>query len=142
MIDELRAATRAFESPFVEFADDNTFVNKKWGKTLLREMEPLNLRWFTETDISVADDPELLDLMANAGCKQILIGLESPSETGLLDLDPHNWKGKAVRQLPFCDFPHSSRRDQRQWHVRSGAGFPHDLCFRRIAGFCPHLKPS
>ncbi|NNE87306.1 MAG: radical SAM protein [Silicimonas sp.] len=94
VIEELKAATEVFESPFVEFADDNTFVNKKWGKQLLREMAPLNLRWFTETDISVADDPELLDLMAKAGCKQILIGLESPTVGGLMNLDPHNWKAK------------------------------------------------
>ncbi|MDA9865261.1 B12-binding domain-containing radical SAM protein [bacterium] len=94
VIDELRAATDFFENPFVEFADDNTFVNKKWGKDLMRQMVPLNLRWFTETDISVADDPELIDLMAEAGCKQILIGLESPSQKGLRDLDPHNWKAK------------------------------------------------
>ncbi|MGR3514462.1 MAG: radical SAM protein [Paracoccaceae bacterium] len=94
VIDELRSATEAFEQPFVEFADDNTFVNKKWGKELLREMAPLNLRWFTETDISVGDDPELIDLMAEAGCKQVLIGLESPSVGGLLEIDPHNWKAK------------------------------------------------
>ena len=65
VIAELKEATEMFESPFVEFADDNTFVNKKWGKALMRAMEPLGLRWFTETDISVADDPELLDLMAD-----------------------------------------------------------------------------
>jgi len=94
VIDELRSATEAFEQPFVEFADDNTFVNKKWGKALLREMAPLNLRWFTETDISVADDPELVDLMADAGCKQVLIGLESPNQGGLMAIDPHNWKAK------------------------------------------------
>lgn len=94
VIDELRSATEAFEQPFVEFADDNTFVNKKWGKKLLREMTPLNLRWFTETDISVADDPELVDLMAEAGCKQVLIGLESPNQGGLMEIDPHNWKAK------------------------------------------------
>ena len=94
VIDELKSATQAFEQPFVEFADDNTFVNKKWGKELLREMKPLNLRWFTETDISVADDPELVDLMAQAGCKQVLIGLESPNQGGLMEIDPHNWKAK------------------------------------------------
>ena len=94
VIEELRWATQAHESPFVEFADDNTFVNKKWGKELMREMAPLNLRWFTETDISVGDDQELIDLMAEAGCKQILIGLESPSQGGLMEIDPHNWKAK------------------------------------------------
>ncbi len=94
VIDELRAATEVVETPFVEFADDNTFVNKKWGKTLLREMAPMNLRWFTETDITVAEDPELLDLMRAAGCRQILIGLESPNAAGLRGLDPHDWKAK------------------------------------------------
>lgn len=94
VIDELKSATEIFESPFVEFADDNTFVNKKWGKELLRQMRPLKLRWFTETDISIADDPELVDMMAESGCKQVLIGLESPTQMGLIDLDPHNWKAK------------------------------------------------
>ncbi len=94
VIEELRALTRVVDIPFVEFADDNTFVNKKWGKALLREMEPLGLRWFTETDISMADDPELLDLMARAGCRQILIGLESPNASGLHGLDPHDWKAR------------------------------------------------
>lgn len=94
VIEELRAVTEVVEIPFVEFADDNTFVNKKWGKALLREMEPLGLRWFTETDISVAEDTELLDLMARAGCRQILIGLESPNATGLQGLDPHDWKAR------------------------------------------------
>ena len=94
VLEELRAVTSVVDSPFVEFADDNTFVNKKWGKELLRGMKPLGLRWFTETDISVADDPELLDLMAQAGCRQILVGLESPNASGLLGLDPHDWKAK------------------------------------------------
>jgi radical SAM superfamily enzyme YgiQ (UPF0313 family) len=91
---ELRAVLEVVDNTFLEFADDNTFVNKKWGKALMREMAPLGLRWFTETDISVAEDPELLDLMARAGCRQILIGLESPTAEGLSGLDPHDWKAK------------------------------------------------
>lgn len=94
VLEELRAVTRVVDIPFVEFADDNTFVNKKWGKALLRGMEPLGLHWFTETDVSVADDPELLDMMAKAGCRQILVGLESPNASGLHGLDPHDWKAK------------------------------------------------
>lgn len=94
VIEELRAASAAVDLPFVEFADDNTFVNKKWGKELLRKMPPLNLRWFTETDISVAEDPALLDMMYDAGCRQILIGLESPTAAGLRGLDPHDWKAR------------------------------------------------
>ncbi len=68
--------------PFIEFADDNTFVDKQWGKDLCRRLIPLNVKWFTETDITVADDDELLVLMRDAGCRQVLIGLESPPVQG------------------------------------------------------------
>ncbi|MEA2735004.1 MAG: hypothetical protein QOE14_1455 [Humisphaera sp.] len=72
-------AIKAFrEHPFIEFADDNTFVDKAWGRELCRQLAPLNVKWFTETDITVADDDELLELMRDAGCRQVLIGLESP----------------------------------------------------------------
>jgi radical SAM superfamily enzyme YgiQ (UPF0313 family) len=44
---------------------------------------PLHVKWFTETDITVADDPELLQLMRQSGCRQVLIGLESPGRDAL-----------------------------------------------------------
>lgn len=92
VIDEIRTALEVTETPFFELADDNTFVNKMWGRKFLQEITPLGLRWFTETDISVAEDDRLLDLLAESGCKQLLIGLESPTEAGLMGIDPHNWK--------------------------------------------------
>jgi len=92
VVAEIRRAFDVRRQPFFEFADDNTFVNKKWGKSLVRAIEPLGIRWFTETDISIADDEELLDLLAASGCRQVLIGLESPDPSGLAGLDPHNWK--------------------------------------------------
>jgi radical SAM superfamily enzyme YgiQ (UPF0313 family) len=94
VVEEIRAAMAVTQQPFFEFADDNTFLNKKWGKEFLRAIVPLNLQWFTETDISVADDDELLDLLAQSGCRQILVGLESPEGEDLEGVDPHNWKRK------------------------------------------------
>jgi len=79
VVRDILAVQQVRDRPFVEFADDNTFVDKTWGKELCRRLAPLNIAWFTETDISVADDPELLDLMREAGCRQVLIGLESPA---------------------------------------------------------------
>jgi radical SAM superfamily enzyme YgiQ (UPF0313 family) len=75
------------QQPFIEFADDNTFVDKEWGKELCRQLTPLRINWFTETDISVADDPELLTLMRQSGCRQVLIGLESPDQSALDGLE-------------------------------------------------------
>jgi len=92
VVAEIRAALAVVERPFFELADDNTFINKKWGKEFLRALRPLGIRWFTETDVSVADDEELLDLLAESGCSQVLIGFENPDAGGLEGLDPHNWK--------------------------------------------------
>ncbi|HYE18288.1 MAG TPA: radical SAM protein [Tepidisphaeraceae bacterium] len=89
VIRDIRAIMEVRERPFIEFADDNTFVDKAWGKELCRQLIPLRLKWFTETDVTVADDPELLDLMHEAGCRQVLIGLESPTQGALKGIEMH-----------------------------------------------------
>ena len=95
--EEIRAIKRIWEKPFIEFADDNTFVNKRYWKDLLKNLRGEDIKWFTETDISVADDDELLILMRESGCQQVLIGLESPTASGLNGLElSNNWK---VKQL-------------------------------------------
>lgn len=83
VIRDIETIKRLWHRPFIEFADDNTFVDKQWGKELCRRLIPLKINWFSETDISVADDEELLDLMRESGCRQVLIGLESPDRSGL-----------------------------------------------------------
>lgn len=84
---DIRAITEHHPAAFIEFADDNTFVDKAWGRELCRALAPEKIKWFTETDLSVADDPELLDLMRQAGCRQVLVGLESPSAGALAGLE-------------------------------------------------------
>jgi radical SAM superfamily enzyme YgiQ (UPF0313 family) len=70
----------------------------------VRAIAPLDIRWFTETDISIADDAELLDLVAESGCRQVLIGLESPDVGALDGMDPRNWKkARAPRYLEAID---------------------------------------
>ncbi len=83
VVRDVQAVQAVRPRAFIEFADDNTFVDKTWGKELCRQLAPLGVHWFTETDISVADDPELLALMRKAGCRQVLIGLESTSAAEL-----------------------------------------------------------
>lgn len=94
IIKEIEKLKERWQNPFIEFADDNTFVNKKWAKEFLEALIPLGVRWFTETDISVADDDELLQLMYLSGCYQILIGLESTNKESLREIDRENWKMK------------------------------------------------
>jgi radical SAM superfamily enzyme YgiQ (UPF0313 family) len=104
VVEEIRAALETTRQPFFEFADDNTFINKKWGKEFLRAITPLRINWFTETDISIADDEELLDMLAASGCRQVLVGLESPGSDDLEGIDPTNWKRKrSERYLAAID---------------------------------------
>ncbi|MEM6552065.1 MAG: radical SAM protein [Planctomycetota bacterium] len=90
---EIDAVIERWPRPFLEFADDNSFAARGYWKRLLPELAKRPVRWFTETDISVAQDEELLGLMADAGCVQVLIGLESPNATGLDGIELRgNWK--------------------------------------------------
>lgn len=91
---EVDAVRALWRRPFLEFADDNTFVHKPWAKELLRELAEREVRYFTETDVSVADDEELLDLLYPSGCRQVLIGFESPRHASLEGLDRVNWKSR------------------------------------------------
>lgn len=90
VVRDIKAIQALRPDAFIEFADDNTFVDKRWGRELCDAIAPLNVHWFTETDISVADDPDLLRAMARAGCRQVLVGLESPTREALSGIELRN----------------------------------------------------
>lgn len=90
---EMDRVCELWPRPFIEFADDNTFINLKYWKQILPEIQKRNIRWFAEADVRLAKDEELLDLMRGGGCFQVLIGLESPEVTDLDGVELHsNWK--------------------------------------------------
>lgn len=97
VIAEITTIKSLWRHPFIEFADDNTFVNKAHSKQLMRALARENVRWFTETDLSVAEDAELLAMMRDAGCAEVLIGFEGTTFAGLDGLEQRwNWKAKRV----------------------------------------------
>jgi radical SAM superfamily enzyme YgiQ (UPF0313 family) len=100
VIAEIREIKKIWPRPFIEFADDNSFVHREHYKKLLRELAKEKLRWFTEADLGVAGDDELLGLMRDSGCQQVLIGLESPCRASLDGVElKSNWK---LRQHDSC----------------------------------------
>jgi radical SAM superfamily enzyme YgiQ (UPF0313 family) len=132
---ELETIRALWPRPFIELADDNTFVNKKWGRQLVEELGKHNIRWFTETDVSIAEDEELLDGLAESGCAQLLIGLESVDDESLSETDSKGWKRrKRDRYL------HAIEAIQSRGISVNGCfafGFDHDdpTCFRRTFEF-------
>jgi radical SAM superfamily enzyme YgiQ (UPF0313 family) len=95
VVAEIHEIKKIWPKPFIEFADDNSFVHRAHSKELLRKLAKEKLHWFTETDVKVAQDDELLALMRDSGCQQILIGLESPRRVSLNGVELNsNWKAR------------------------------------------------
>lgn len=92
IISELEELSSRFPDTLILFADDNMFVHRKQCKELLQSMVKLKIRWICQTDISIAKDTELLELMVKAGCQWVVIGFESVSYDSLYELDNKNWK--------------------------------------------------
>jgi radical SAM superfamily enzyme YgiQ (UPF0313 family) len=72
------------------FADDNIIGNRHTLKTALlpeiiswRQNQKRNITLATQVSINLADDPQLMELMLQAGFRNIFVGIETPSEEAL-----------------------------------------------------------
>ena len=72
-------------------ADDNFAGDKKYTRELLRQLIPLNnsfkipIEFITQIDITIANDEELLMLLADCNFQAVMIGIESVNEDSLKD---------------------------------------------------------
>jgi len=91
------------------FVDDNFIGNKKQIKS---EILPALIEWrkgktgmpfSTEVSINLVDDPELLNLMTQAGFDTVFVGIETPNEGSLTECSKNQNKGRdlveSVKQL-------------------------------------------
>jgi radical SAM superfamily enzyme YgiQ (UPF0313 family) len=72
-----------WKSPNISFADDNMFVERQYARDLIRELRGLNIRYFVPSDISIAEDDELLKALRDSNCGMIFIGFESVTAAAL-----------------------------------------------------------
>jgi len=86
-LDQLRAAGWR-EAVFI--VDDNFIGNKERAKELLRALAEWRSQYKTsfdfntEASLNLADDPELMQLMKDAGFNAVFLGIETPDESGLI----------------------------------------------------------
>lgn len=93
----------------VMMVDDNFIGHKRRAKELLIEMASWQKKhgqpfsFFTQASVNLADDPELLELMARANFTEVFLGLETPSESSLKECHKHQNQGRdlleAVRTI-------------------------------------------
>ena len=85
----------------VFFVDDNLIGNKR---TLKAELLPALVRWqkangkcipfYTEASINLADDPDLMQLMAKAGFDTVFVGIETPDAAALIECNKRQNQGR------------------------------------------------
>jgi len=68
---------------YIFFVDDNLVGNRSHAKELLTMLSHYRLRWVSQGPIHIAEDEEMVSLMARAGCHGLFIGFESLREENL-----------------------------------------------------------
>lgn len=92
VVEEIKAAP----SKYFFFVDDNLTINKRYAKELMRAIKPLGISWGCMCSLDVATDDELLQLMADAGCFNILVGFESLNPDSLDETRKHHNRGGSI----------------------------------------------
>ena len=118
VVEEIKAAP----SNYLFFVDDNLTINKKYAKELMKAIKPLGVSWGCMCSIDVANDDELLGLMAESGCFNILIGFESLNPASLNETNKHQNKAATIYE------PAIRKIHSHGIHINASfvVGFDHD----------------
>lgn len=82
-VEEVIAEVKELPSRVFIFVDDNLTADRDYARQLFTALRPLRKRWITQSTLAIADDPELVQTMAAAGCVGIFAGLETFSGENL-----------------------------------------------------------
>ena len=88
-VEEVIRELCTFQGKHALFIDLSPVEDVKYAKSLYRAMIPLKIRWVGLATTRLAEDPELLSLAAQSGCKGVLIGFESVSQNTLNGTQKH-----------------------------------------------------
>jgi radical SAM superfamily enzyme YgiQ (UPF0313 family) len=131
-LDRVLSEIDARPASVISFLDNDIAVNKRYARGLFTALIPRERSWLGMTSIEAADDEELLDLMAESGCRTLFIGFESIVPESLGEVHKH------------CNRVENYVRNVRRIHDRgimvNGSfvfGFDHDdhSVFERTAAF-------
>ncbi len=78
VLDEVKSAGKTFM-----FVDDNIIADREFALSLFKNMARMKKKWVSQCSIKIADDDELLEMAAKAGCIGLFIGIESVSKANL-----------------------------------------------------------
>jgi len=132
-IDNVVEEIKAAPSKYFFFVDDNLTINKRYAKELMKAIKPLGISWGCMCSLDVATDDELLHLMAEAGCFNILVGFESLNPDSLDETQKHHNRGGSIYKEAI------EKIHAAGIHINASfvVGFDHDTAdeFERIFAF-------
>lgn len=137
-LDDVMAEMEELRGKYVFFADDNLFTNIEEAEALFRALIPYNIHWSCQVSLDIAQNPQLLDLMARSGCLGAFIGFESLNESNLI-LMRKKWN------LKYGDYAKTLARFYERGIMVFGSfilGYDHDTpdAFDRTFNFAMESK--
>jgi radical SAM superfamily enzyme YgiQ (UPF0313 family) len=120
-------AQRKLGVRMIFLVDDNFIGNKKAAKVILREIieyqhkNGFPVAFFTEASLDLAEDDELMELMAEASMVAVFVGIESPDEEALRETKKYqNVRGSIVERV------HKIQDAGMEVYAGMIVGFDHD----------------
>ena len=90
---------KSLPGKIVFFLDPNLIGDREHAKAFFAELAKLNKWWFGCASLDVAEDPELLSLMAKSGCRGLLMGFESTRPEALVSSNKTRNIGKHYAEV-------------------------------------------
>lgn len=82
-VEDVVAEIKKAPANWFELHVDNLTADREYAVALFKALKPLKINWLSQATIQMADDPELLKLAKESGCRYLLVGIETPSQAAL-----------------------------------------------------------
>jgi radical SAM superfamily enzyme YgiQ (UPF0313 family) len=83
----------------VYFIDDNFIGNLNYCKKLVSELSKKNLIWHAAVSVNIVHHKDLIDKMADSGCRSLFIGFETINNNSLIEVSKKQNKTEQYEDL-------------------------------------------
>ena len=88
-VDEVVDEIKYQGAKHILFTDDNIAINPVRAQELFQAIKPLGIQWFGQFESRMVENPKLLRLAAESGCRTAFVGIESIDKQNLISINKH-----------------------------------------------------
>lgn len=81
------------------FTDDNIAINQDRARELFLALKPLGIHWMGQFDTTVMNNPEIIRLAGESGCRMAFIGVESLNKDNIISIQKKHNLNIQVKEL-------------------------------------------